>query len=80
MIMYFFPMWLLARAMVMVLKFSPISGPELIIRFPRVVSDNSLIFYLVTRNDVQGIRGLLEKGLASTSDVSSTTRDTCLTV
>ena len=77
---YFFPSWLLTRALTIFARLSSSSGPELIIRVPRIVHMNSRIFSLCIRNDVHGVQQLLQQGLASTSDVSHNIGETPLNV
>ena len=71
-IVYFFPTWLLARAMIILMKFSLTSRPELLIRVPRVLDANASIFHYSDAGDVNGIKRLFERGLSSPFDVDNT--------
>ena len=77
---YFFPSWLLARAIVILLKVTPICGPELILRFPRIVNASSPVFIHTSHDNEAGVRELLQQGLASTCDVMCVTGNTLLQV
>ena len=66
---YFFPTWLLTRAMVILMKCSSATGPELIVRIPRIVSFEASIFQYVRNEDLCGIKRLFESGLSSPFDV-----------
>ena len=79
-ISFFFPSWFLARALIILGRSTPTNGPEMIIRLPRVVGDNALIFDRCAQNDIRAVRELLQQGLASTSDVRCTTGETLLHV
>ena len=79
-ISFFFPSWLLTRALIVLGRFTPMHGPEMIIRLPRVVGDNALIFDRCAQNDIRAVRELLRQGLASISDVRCTTGETPLHV
>ena len=68
-IVYFFPAWLLARAMIILMNFSLASRPELLIRVPRVLDANASIFQYSHAGDVNGIKRLFERGLSSPFDV-----------
>ena len=69
-ITYLFPSWLLARVLVLAVRLSSIGGIELKLRVPHVVSNSSIIFDLCIRGDVEGVKGLLRRGLSSPFDVS----------
>ena len=79
-ISYFFPWWLLARALIILARLSLISGPEMVIRVPRIVNENSRIFNMCTENDTHGLRELVQQGLASPFDVSALRGETALQV
>ena len=71
-ITYFFPRWLLARAMILVLKLSSVHGPELNLRIPRIVSHTSRIFQCAGKGDVDGMKEILDRGLGSPMDIDIT--------
>ena len=79
-ISFIFPSWFLARALAILGRLTPMNGPEMMIRVPRVVGDNALIFDRCAQNDICAVRELLRDGLASTSDVRCTTGETPLHV
>ena len=67
-ITYLFPSWLLARILILVVRFSSIGGLEFNLRVPRVVSHSSVIFDLCEKGDIEGVKGLFRQGLASPLD------------
>ena len=68
-VVYLFPAWLLARAMIVLMKYSLASGPEFIIRVPRIVSFQASIFQYAGEGDLCGIKRLFKYGLSSPFDV-----------
>ena len=79
-IIYFFPLWLLARAFTVIAKLSFSSGPEISIRFPRVVANYSRIFGLANQGKSEEMWSLFRQGLASPFDVDVSNGYTSLTV
>ena len=79
-IIYFFPTWLLARAMILVLRLSSVKGPELNLRIPRVVSNASRTFYCAGTGDVVGLKEIFHRGLGSPMDIDVTNGFTALSV
>lgn len=79
-IAYFFPRWLLARAIILMLKLSSVHGPELNLRMPRVVSNASRVFECAGTGDVDGLKEIFHRGLGSPMDVDVTSGYTALTV
>jgi len=67
---YYFPSWMLARAFQVTFLMSYMGGPELILRCPRVVPDNSPVLFQAVQGDVAKIQYLFDKGLASPYDVA----------
>jgi hypothetical protein len=67
---YYFPPWLLTKAMSIFLRFDPAGGMNMTLRMPNVCPDTSTIFHLATAGDVGGMKALFEKDLASPNDVS----------
>ena len=79
-LVYLFPVWLLARAIVSILKSSPASGPELTLRMPRVVSSTVRIFICAARGDIEGVKEILHRGLGSPIDINVNDGSTALIV
>ena len=77
---YFFPTWLLARAVFIAVSLSSCDGPQFSLRAPRLVDGNSAIFGSCYRGDVDGVRHLLSQRLSSPFDVSISSGDTALMV
>lgn len=68
---YFFPSWLCSRRLIAQYTTSDLQAPELRIRVPRVRPRQSDIFNMARLGDVDGLKTLFEKGLASPYDVDS---------
>jgi hypothetical protein len=66
---YHFPQWLLGRAIQFALSISHMKGPELILRTLRVIPANSPIITYAVKGNLDGIKSLFNKGLASPFDV-----------
>ena len=69
-ISYYFPPWFLARVISMVVMLTPLHGPLVSICAPRVIPSDSRIFTCARNGDVQGIKFLFEKQLASPCDIT----------
>lgn len=69
-ISYRFPQWLLTRMVSSIITSIRLSGPQLSLVVPRVVSNKSDIFSYAFAGDIDGIAKLLQSGLASACDVS----------
>ena len=65
---YFFPVWLLARALFMAMKISSCDGPQFCLRVPRIVSNSSAIFTVARKGDVEGIKQILQQRQGSPFD------------
>ena len=65
---YIFPEWFLARAMLLVMRFSFFQGPQLSLAFPRVVDSSSLLFEYIGLGDVAGLRIIFSQRIASPFD------------
>lgn len=50
-------------------KVTALYGPEVSLRFNRVVDGKALVFHYATTGDVSKMKRLFEQGLASPSDV-----------
>ena len=68
-ITYFFPLWLLARALFLVIKLSSCDGPHVSLRVPRIRTDNSVIFTFSSLGNVNGVKQVLQQRLGSPFDV-----------
>ena len=79
-ITYLFPGWLLARAIFLSMRYTPLQGPELIIRVPRLVSHGARIFTELGRGNIDGTKDLLRRGLASPIDTSALNGESALMV
>ena len=79
-ITYFFPRWLIARALMIALRLSSAYGPELVVRVPRVVSNYSRIFVCAKNGDADGVKDILQKGHGSPMDIDVVTGMTALDV
>lgn len=65
-ITYYFPKWFVVQRMLSMRTIvSPLNGPEITLRFPKIVGGDSILFYYAIMGDVQGIRSLFERGLGS---------------
>lgn len=68
-ITYSFPSWFLRRRISMNLLCTPLDGPMLSLRFPRLVSSTSKIFDYASLGNVAGMKFLFQTGQASPYDV-----------
>lgn len=67
---YQFPQWFITSRMIQLkAKVTALYGPELSLRFNRVVGGKALIFHYATTGDVSKMKHLFEQGRASPSDV-----------
>ena len=69
---FFFPQWMVSRVIQFVAQLSYMKGPELFLRVPRVVPDNAPALFYAVQGDIDGIKSLFSKGLASPYDVALT--------
>lgn len=67
---YFFPPWLLARAISLMLSVTPLAGPVASLKVQRTVPGDAAIFTYAKLGDVNKIKSLFKQGLASPHDVS----------
>ena len=70
---YFFPLWLLARALFLTMKLSSCDGPHFCLRAPRVVHNSSAIIDFAIRGDISGVKKILQERLGSPFDCESST-------
>ena len=70
-ISYLFPSWLVYKRLEVSAKWNRILGPELLLRVPNVVSPSSKIFVYVVNRDLDSIKELFAKRLASPFDIDS---------
>ena len=68
-IVYRFPSWFWSRLIAITLKYVPICGPEINVRFPREVTPSKL-YLLAMHGDIQGVKTLFTEGVASPWDVN----------
>jgi len=66
---YHFPHWFLSYAISVFFQLSGSSGPEIVIRMPKVRPANSDVFYFACTGNIDGMRSLFKSGLASPDDV-----------
>lgn len=69
-ITYCFPTWFLWRKLSVLVRSSSL-GPEICLRFPRVVSADSKVFTFAMMGDTDSIKSLFSSGLASSRDISA---------
>ena len=69
---YYFPRWFLAMVVNIFLSFDPAGSPSVSLQIPRIRPDTSKIFHLATAGDIEGMKSMFERGLASPNDVSYT--------
>ena len=75
-----FPQWMISRVIQWVAQLSYMKGPELVFRMPRVVPDNAPSHFYAVQGDIEGIKSLFSKGLASPYDLALTDGRTALYV
>ena len=68
-ITYFFPRWFLARMVSLMLAMTPLAGPVASLKVRRTVPGTAKLFKLAQSGDVEKLKSLFEKGLASPHDV-----------
>jgi hypothetical protein len=68
-ISYCFPSWFLKRQLSLSILFTPLDGPIISLRIPRLVSPSSKIFDYALLGNVAGMKFLFKEGLASPNDV-----------
>jgi hypothetical protein len=67
---YFFPMWFLARIVMLVLSYQRGTGLQMQLRTLRYVPDSSQSITYVLSGNIEGLKSLFTRGLASPNDVS----------
>lgn len=77
---YFFPQWLLPRVVQFMLRLSCMQEPELILRVPRVVSDNAPVLFFAVQRNLDSIEDLFNQGLTSPFNVALSSGRTALHV
>lgn len=68
-IVYRFPSWFWDRLIAVTMIYLPICGPEINVRFPRVVMPSKL-YLLAMHGDTKGVKNLFTEGVASPWDVN----------
>ena len=71
---------MMSRVLQFVIQLSYMKGPELVLRVPRVVPDNAPALFYAVQGDIEGIKSLFSKGLASPYDVALDSGRTALHV
>lgn len=69
---YYFPRWFLIKVVSVLLSFDPAGSPNMSMQMPCIRPDTSRIFHLATAGDIEGMKLMFERGLASPNDVSDT--------
>lgn len=77
---YYFPSWLLKRAILLRSRSSPTDGCMISVRTPRVVSATAAQFLLSRQGNVAEMKKLFSQGLASPFDIESDGTLSCLQV
>jgi hypothetical protein len=77
---YHFPHWLLARMIHFVLTLSYMKGPGVPLSMPRVIPDNAPVLTFAVQGNLDGIKSLFSKGIASPYDVALSNGRTALHV
>jgi hypothetical protein len=77
---YHFPQWLLARMIHFVLTLSYMRGPGVSLSMPRVIPDNAPVLTFAVQGNLDGIKSLFSKGVASPYDVALSNGRTALHV
>jgi hypothetical protein len=67
---YFFPIWFLARIVMLVLSYQKGAGPQMQLRTIRYVPDSSQSITYALNGNIDGLKSLFTQGLASPNDVS----------
>ena len=67
---YYFPKWLLSRVLIVMGRSSPLHGPQLQLRVPRVISRSAKIFDFAMIGNIDGIKSLFKTGLGSPFDAN----------
>ena len=66
---YYFPEWMMNRMLRFALSGGFADGPQVSLRVPQVVPDNSAVFECAVHGDLAGMRLLFDQGFASPFDV-----------
>ena len=66
---YFFPRWFLSRMVTFMMTVTPLAGPVASLKVQRVVPGSADVFNFARLGDIDGMKALFEKGLASPHDV-----------
>jgi hypothetical protein len=70
-IIYYFPVWLLARVVSLTVLFSGARGPELNLKMPRMVGWTSPLWRSAQANELSTVQNLFSSGMASPFDVNA---------
>lgn len=77
---YWFPLWLLAQVIQLVYALQPAARPQLQLRTLMQVPDSAQCVTFALNGNIEGIKGLFARGLASVHDVSQSRNYTMLRV
>ena len=77
---YYFPSWFLARTLSILFSSTPLAGPVVSLKCQRTVPRDADIFKIARAGNVDKMRDLFEKGLASPHDVNFESGGTALRV
>ena len=80
MVEYWFPLWLLAQIVQLVFALHPVSGPQLQLRTLRRIPDSAQCISFALNGNIEGIKSLFSRGLASVNDISQSRDFTILRV
>jgi hypothetical protein len=68
---YRFPSWFLSRVISVLITSVPGYGPTMTLRTLKVIPDNEKAFIFAEKGDIDGLKNLFSRGLASIDDVDS---------
>lgn len=77
---YYFPSWLLRRALLLQYRWAPTDGGTISVKTPRAVSMHAPIFFFSEEGKIAEIQRLFTQGLASPFDIDEQTGQSCLQV
>ena len=79
-ILYLFPSWLTARALILTSKVSSMNGLEFSLRAPRIISPSARIWTCCSQGDIEGMKAVFQQSLGSPFDISGVSGETPLQV
>lgn len=69
-VVYQLPKYIMSRYISMTMQYAPLSGPEFLLRMPRMVSWSHLLWIYATNDDLLAIQNLFAEGKASPHDLN----------